>query len=117
MCSTGARESANRLELAVHDVGIDQADRWMLKGLGKAAHDFEPGLQPQPDGALVAADHKIKLHGTETALPRAFERVRAHLTSYAAARRGRRSEEHTSELQSHSDLVCRLLLEKKKTKK
>src|SRR5438034_6458796 len=28
--------------------------------------------------------------------------------------RRRRSEEHTSELQSHSDLVCRLLLEKKK---
>src|SRR5438034_5424582 len=28
-----------------------------------------------------------------------------------------RSEEHTSELQSHSDLVCRLLLEKKKQKK
>src|SRR5947207_6160384 len=26
-----------------------------------------------------------------------------------------RSEEHTSELQSHSDLVCRLLLEKKNT--
>src|SRR5215204_7650768 len=30
------------------------------------------------------------------------------------AGRGVRSEEHTSELQSHSDLVCRLLLEKKK---
>src|SRR2546421_837175 len=29
---------------------------------------------------------------------------------------GRRSEEHTSELQSRSDLVCRLLLEKKKNK-
>src|SRR5437588_9258851 len=29
--------------------------------------------------------------------------------------RSDRSEEHTSELQSHSDLVCRLLLEKKKT--
>src|SRR5260221_9782688 len=28
-----------------------------------------------------------------------------------------RSEEHTSELQSHSDLVCRLLLEKKKNTK
>src|SRR5437667_11633882 len=27
-----------------------------------------------------------------------------------------RSEEHTSELQSHHDLVCRLLLEKKKNK-
>src|SRR5947207_4498515 len=31
--------------------------------------------------------------------------------------RNTRSEEHTSELQSHSDLVCRLLLEKKKEKK
>src|SRR5437588_5227263 len=43
--------------------------------------------------------------------------------SRAGARRGElrlgyrwrpRSEEHTSELQSHSDIVCRLLLEKKK---
>src|SRR2546428_10119594 len=32
-----------------------------------------------------------------------------------SARRSNRSEEHTSELQSRSDLVCRLLLEKKKT--
>src|SRR2546430_4647703 len=32
----------------------------------------------------------------------------------ARLRRGRRSEEHTSELQSQSNLVCRLLLEKKK---
>src|SRR5579864_9615198 len=41
-------------------------------------------------------------HG-RTALPR------------LVARRGpRRSEEHTSELQSHVNLVCRLLLEKKK---
>src|SRR2546430_13706220 len=30
------------------------------------------------------------------------------------ARQNRRSEEHTSELQSQSNLVCRLLLEKKK---
>src|SRR2546430_7378582 len=30
---------------------------------------------------------------------------------------GQRSEEHTSELQSQSNLVCRLLLEKKKKKK
>src|SRR5207248_9307633 len=33
------------------------------------------------------------------------------------ARAGARSEEHTSELQSPYDLVCRLLLEKKKTNK
>src|SRR2546427_9096162 len=32
-------------------------------------------------------------------------------------RRPQRSEEHTSELQSQSNLVCRLLLEKKKKKK
>src|SRR5688572_31883352 len=32
------------------------------------------------------------------------------------ASRGGRSEEHTSELQSQSNLVCRLLLEKKKKK-
>src|SRR5438034_2803057 len=31
----------------------------------------------------------------------------------SVSRVGARSEEHTSELQSHSDLVCRLLLEKK----
>src|SRR5438132_9495305 len=41
------------------------------------------------------------------------DRVRA---SSAATTRAERSEEHTSELQSHSDLVCRLLLEKKKKK-
>src|SRR5438034_8833088 len=35
-------------------------------------------------------------------------------TDPAAYDQQARSEEHTSELQSHSDLVCRLLLEKKK---
>src|SRR5437773_5544082 len=43
------------------------------------------------------------LHGVETAL--------VHLVVR------NRSEEHTSELQSHHDLVCRLLLEKKKKTK
>src|SRR5207247_4798701 len=36
-----------------------------------------------------------------------------HAISDSAARPARRSEEHTSELQSRVDLVCRLLLEKK----
>src|SRR5438876_6022733 len=36
-------------------------------------------------------------------------------TSMGAGRRRQRSEEHTSELQSPVHLVCRLLLEKKKT--
>src|SRR5260221_14553847 len=43
-------------------------------------------------------------------------RRNAHLRPVSAslAAHALRSEEHTSELQSHSDLVCRLLLEKKK---
>src|SRR5437773_8273926 len=43
-------------------------------------------------------------------------RVRPRPSSVPRCRTGR-SEEHTSELQSHHDLVCRLLLEKKKHKR
>src|SRR2546430_17613215 len=54
---------------------------------------------------------------------RELDRVQAIITSMTPEERanpsilnGSRSEEHTSELQSQSNLVCRLLLEKKKTK-
>src|SRR5260370_2731018 len=40
-----------------------------------------------------------------------------HLVAKARRIFSIRSEEHTSELQSHLNLVCRLLLEKKKTRK
>src|SRR5438034_10072529 len=46
-----------------------------------------------------------------------FSRLQRHPLRPRQVRRRNnvlRSEEHTSELQSHSDLVCRLLLEKKK---
>src|SRR5438034_4684681 len=48
-----------------------------------------------------------------SAMPRydRFRPVPGELVRYQG-----RSEEHTSELQSHSDLVCRLLLEKKNNK-
>src|SRR5438132_13867314 len=54
-----------------------------------------------------------------TTLFRSLHRPRCGPDAYGAPRgaargRRRRSEEHTSELQSHSELVCRLLLEKKK---
>src|SRR5207248_4704511 len=50
------------------------------------------------------------------ATPRRINVSNAHQAA-AREREGRRSEEHTSELQSPYDLVCRLLLEKKNQKK
>src|SRR5438034_10564653 len=44
--------------------------------------------------------------------PQSRRPVELSLFAVATSEKGR-SEEHTSELQSHSDLVCRLLLEKK----
>src|SRR2546428_7686611 len=52
------------------------------------------GVRHDVNGVKLAG-HVLRFHGLE------------HFV-------GNRSEEHTSELQSRSDLVCRLLLEKKK---
>src|SRR5438034_9391264 len=62
------------------------------------------------DSILQVADlvHQPQLHGLRS---REDTPVRDELE--LLSRQGLRSEEHTSELQSHSDLVCRLLLEKK----
>src|SRR5690349_24202908 len=65
----------------------------------------EPHAAPPPASPLSPA--------LETAL---VENYRAGDQSLLFLNR-RRSEEHTSELQSRRDLVCRLLLEKKKKKK
>src|SRR3989440_7865031 len=47
--------------------------------------------------------------------PLSIQELHKALHNFILARsKGLRSEEHTSELQSRSDLVCRLLLEKKK---
>src|SRR5260370_22018876 len=45
----------------------------------------------------------------------AFRKLTAARLPDSAAHQKSRSEEHTSELQSHLNLVCRLLLEKKKS--
>src|SRR5437667_3488290 len=52
-----------------------------------------------------------------TMIRRTLLRVRSKRSSAATSAKRSRSEEHTSELQSHHDLVCRLLLEKKKNNK
>src|SRR5438034_8956636 len=49
-----------------------------------------------------------------TAVPHLHRAGRPHPLYHPALPVQRRDREHTSELQSHSDLVCRLLLEKKK---
>src|SRR5438270_10293748 len=62
--------------------------------------------RPGPDGTAIAPARA----GSGFSMPSNSDRV-------ARPQWGRRSEEHTSELQSQSNLVCRLLLEKKKKKK
>src|SRR5438034_5026798 len=62
--------------------------------------------QPPDDGEFHEPDGDLR-HADEW----------LHTPGYRLPQRRTRSEEHTSELQSHSDLVCRLLLEKKKKKK
>src|SRR5438034_4987764 len=53
---------------------------------------------------MAESDRKVRFKATHDAA----------IDPSQASTRTSRSEEHTSELQSHSDLVCRLLLEKKK---
>src|SRR5690348_18109725 len=75
---------------------------------------------PDPDGSLSSFERLLESGGRE--LARLLDRHR-FLIHYALAVFGysrflgdTRSEEHTSELQSPVHLVCRLLLEKKKTR-
>src|SRR5437773_7382443 len=62
--------------------------------------------------SVIAMVHLEALPGT----PAGRRSVR-EIETMALREANIRSEEHTSELQSHHDLVCRLLLEKKKKKK
>src|SRR5438034_9086925 len=67
-----------------------------------------------PFGAAIPGERiEVVKMGTTVATNALLER-KGERTVLFITRGFRRSEEHTSELQSHSDLVCRLLLEKKK---
>src|SRR5437667_1893278 len=84
----------------------------------KARYQIRVGM----DNKAAAAWSDISVLAVEPqVLDEVLDSLRAELTdaklilSVAAGyQRISRSEEHTSELQSHHDLVCRLLLEKKK---
>src|SRR5260370_19286275 len=68
--------------------------------------------------SLPIIEYLDETHPEPPLLPRdaaGRARVRA-LAAIVASARTRRSEEHTSELQSHLNLVCRLLLENTKNK-
>src|SRR3990167_6268373 len=81
--------------------GIIEVDKeWRIKGFEEKPKNPKP-IPGRPDMALVSMGNYI--FNTDTLL----EEVTAD------SERKDRSEEHTSELQSQSNLVCRLLLEKK----
>src|SRR5206468_5149745 len=71
----------------------------------------------------LAKSLRSSRYGCQHGAPRRFwsrafsQRMRPTTPGASSRASAVRSEEHTSELQSRSDLVCRLLLEKKKKKK
>src|SRR5690242_21080114 len=65
-------------------------------------------VRPSPTSTLFPYTTLFRSHAQRR------RRARRHRHRSSAACRRRRSEEHTSELQSHVNIVCRLMLEKKK---
>src|SRR5437867_6835925 len=68
---------------------------------------------PPPPGSTLFP-YTTLFRSRRSTITRAGSRGCRRITSNAPSRSQCRSEEHTSELQSPYDLVCRLLLEKKK---
>src|SRR5690349_23435530 len=69
-------------------------------------------------GGLASGDGRVEHVAVVVAGREADRRFAAHeFANEAEVLVANRSEEHTSELQSRRDLVCRLLLEKKKKKR
>src|SRR2546425_7828806 len=103
--------------------GVDEAARraGTYQGPGPSARARRKGRQRQ------AGDHRRAVRGVEGCHrwlhadrgegPGPGGGALVGLSHLGGGRRGGRSEEHTSELQSLAYLVCRLLLEKKKKKK
>src|SRR5436190_14335336 len=77
--------------------------------------DLRNERHPEEERDVTSAQgERIRVQRVGVEQPLEERRVREVAEQRAVAGR---SEEHTSELQSHSDLVCRLLLEKKKKRK
>src|SRR2546426_5030100 len=100
MAFSGRESMANR----VRPIAVSAADRRELERLQRSSA-ARAGLSRRARAVLLMAQG---LAGVEIA-----ERTGYTVVQVSRLRR-RRSEEHTSELQSPCNLVCRLLLEKKK---
>src|SRR5438034_8860479 len=90
-----------------------------LPGRGQASDPAYEGQRPaRASRCTLSCDGILSRLPASRQRPTATPFGRGASVSRCDARSGdgSRSEEHTSELQSHSDLVCRLLLEKKKKK-
>src|SRR5690606_41636151 len=79
---------------------------------------FDPGLghrrEPGPACRAALPRRPLRPPLVGPRLAQGWPRRRRHLPPSAHRQAQGRSEEHTSELQSRENLVCRLLLEKKK---
>src|SRR2546427_10149912 len=78
-------------------------------------HDALP-IYRNPDRVLIEPILDLPPGGTEGLRALEDSRIRHDAQKREQTRPRQRSEEHTSELQSQSNLVCRLLLEKKNTR-
>src|SRR5260370_29638691 len=76
----------------------------------------EQGRSRRPSAGAFSRStyHHVAVRRAKRIVPHAVAAICIHARNRPSAAPGKRSEEHTSELQSHLNLVCRLLLEKKK---
>src|SRR5438034_8497044 len=95
---------------AAHKKGVELGE---LTRYGDAVKAYRAAIRLKPDYAAAYTNLGFSL----SRLERWQEACFAYENAIRLTPNDARSEEHTSELQSHSDLVCRLLLEKKKKRR
>src|SRR5438477_8465290 len=94
------------------DLLIDASKKFQLPVFPKA-HQISRAIEPL---AGMKLNEPFRRHFRLLAIPASYSRAGdVKFARHAHWHGPHRSEEHTSELQSHVNLVCRLLLEKKKT--
>src|SRR5699024_500739 len=112
----GSKEKKSSIVALGHAVGLDLTD---LSGKVACSEAIAQHVGVQWDGYCYSRGDTITLIGLNRLLAGATRYLDDGATTHppsAGGRAGPRSEEHTSELQSRFDLVCRLLLEKKNSK-